>query len=515
MRIKGLIYCCLTTILSLTAYVSVSSAQEGRKDQIIVPMRGGYFVSFSTRPGVDANSPNGWSMTSAEAYFESNTIRRVFIDNGGSMYFGYALVVEPLAAPGKFRVSVRPLSPEDEAELRARKAFQTRTIHPNYNAEGFARSAAPQVISDGDTFALDVLVNPKTGDKVTDFITVSTDELQLRETSTHEVAPRDFTLEDVEMKMINYQLYIGGELVAGGKRSGATAGPVIWFHLSGRGRFIFSLKPQPGYDFQRLGTIERNKIKFTLNDERYEWVSDVPVVGAGGPWNLYVLHDPNYVPDAFFLGVRGAAKGENNSSSRLDEIETIYPVRKRARATAFKNPPSQKKEDEPEKAPNARLIIGAASRVENLLPRHTGSFAQPGLKDAYAKWLYEDVVYIISAEEVQAFKQLTTDQERERFIEQFWQRRDPDPATAENEFRKQFYGRIAYANEHFAFSDVPGWRSDRGRMYIMYGKPDQVETFPGGERWLYKIIPALGHDIQLEFVDWNGKGEFRLQPSKQ
>jgi GWxTD domain-containing protein len=512
MRIKALSRSGLTIILLLAAFSS-AIAQEGQKGQTIVPMKGDFFVAFTTVPGVDAKGENGWSMTSAEVYFESNTIRRVFIDSGGSLYFGYALVVEPLSSGKQFRVSVRPLSAEDEQELRARKSFQTRQIHPNYNSAALSRSSAPQTIADGDTFALDVLVNPKTGDKVTDYVTVSMSEARLRETSTLDNnVPRDFTLEDVMMKMINYQLFINGELVAGGKRSGAAAGPVIWFHLQERGRFIFSLKPHEGYDFQKLGTIERNRIKFTLNNEQYEWVSDVPVVDTGGPWNLYVLYDPNYVPDSFFLGVHGPTKGENAAaSSGLNEIERKLRRPKSAGAIGFGKPPdARKQEGEPDKAPGARLIIGAASRVENLLPINTGHLAQPGLKGTYSQWLYKDVAYIITPEEAWAFKQLKTDEQREAFIEQFWRHRDPDPKTEENEFRRDYYARIAYANEHFSFKDVPGWRTDRGRIFIMYGKPDEVEPTTLGEKWLYRTIPALGTNIEIEFVESNGKGDFRL-----
>ena len=515
MRTKELIRCCLTSVLLLAASLSVP-AQEGRKGQTIVPMRGDFYVAFTTVPGVDAKGESGWSMTSAEAYFESNTIRRVFIDSGGSLYFGYALVVEPFASGKQFRVSVRPLSAEDEQELRARKSFQTRQIHPNYNSAALSRSSAPQTIVDGDTFAFDVLVNPKTGDKITDFVTVSTSEARLREPLKVNSAPRDFTLEDVTMKMINYQLFINNELVARGKRSGAAAGPVIWFHLQERGRFIFSLKPHTGYDFQKIGTIERNRMKFILNNEQYEWVSDVPVVDAGGPWNLYVLYDPNYVPDSFFLGVNGRAKGENrSSSSSLKEVERKLRRPKSAGATGFEKSPDSLQENEPDKAPGARLITGAAGRVENLLPINSSHLAQPGLEGNYSKWLYEDVVYIITPEEVGAFKMLKTEEQRESFIEQFWRHRDTNPKTQENEFRRDYYARIAHVNENFSFRDVPGWRSDRGRTYITYGRPDEIEAFPAGERWLYKNIPALGANARFEFVDLDGKGEFRLQPTKQ
>jgi hypothetical protein len=371
MRTKGQARCCcLVAVLFLFATTFVGAAQEGSKGQTIVAMKGGFFVAFSTAPGTSAAGANGWSTTFAEAYFESNTIRRVFIDSGGSLYFGYTLVVEPLASSQKFRVSVRPLSQEDEEELRARRAFQTRSIHPSYNAAGLSRSSAPQEVADGDTFALDVLVNPKTGEKITDFVTVSTDESRLKGAAASDTAPRDFTLEDVEMKMINYQLLINGELVAGGKKSGACAGPIIWFHLPERGRFIFSLAPHAGYDFKKIGTIERTKVKFTLGGERYEWISDVPVVSTSGNWNLYVLHDPKYIPDSFFLGVNGAAKGENRASSYMAEVERALRLPKKAAGAGFGNPSGSQKEAEPNKSTGVRLIIGAASRVENLLPKN-------------------------------------------------------------------------------------------------------------------------------------------------
>jgi GWxTD domain-containing protein len=319
------------------------------------------------------------------------------------------------------------------------------------------------------------------------------------------------------MKMINYQLFVNNELVAGGKRSGEIAGPVIWFHLQDRGRFIFSLTPRAGYDFQKLGTIERNKMKFTLNGEHYEWISDAPVVGNDGPWNLYVLYDPNYVPDSFFLGVKGAAKGETrpSSSSRLNELERTLRLPKKATATSLQKPNAPQQEKRESVPASTRLIIGAASRVENLLPAGVGYLVQPGLKGIYAKWLYEDVVYIITPEEARAFKLLKTDSERETFIEQFWRARDTDPATEENEFRREYYGRIAYANEHFSYNDAPGWRTDRGRTFITYGKPDEVEPSPSGESWIYKNLPGSGGGVRFEFLDLDRKGEFRLKPTKQ
>jgi GWxTD domain-containing protein len=153
---------------------------------------------------------------------------------------------------------------------------------------------------------------------------------------------------------------------------------------------------------------------------------------------------------------------------------------------------------------------------------------KPELKKAYKDWLDKDVTYIITDEERKAFKKLATDDERERFIEEFWRRRDPDPDTDENEFKEEYYERIAYANEHFA-SGIPGWKSDRGRIWIMYGKPDGRETHPMGgmydrpsyegggstttypfETWFYRYLPGVGSGIEIEFVDPTGSGEYRL-----
>jgi GWxTD domain-containing protein len=150
------------------------------------------------------------------------------------------------------------------------------------------------------------------------------------------------------------------------------------------------------------------------------------------------------------------------------------------------------------------------------------------LDTPYKKWLSDDVTYIISPEERQAFLRLQTNEEREQFIEQFWLRRDPTPDTPENEFKEEHYRRIAYANEHFA-SGVPGWRTDRGRIYIIWGKPDEIESHPAGgsyqrpqsegggetatfpfEQWRYRYLEGIGSDIILEFVDSSMAGEYHL-----
>src|SRR5688572_24567480 len=103
-------------------------------------------------------------------------------------------------------------------------------------------------------------------------------------------------------------------------------------------------------------------------------------------------------------------------------------------------------------------VFGQEAQDPSQKPRNV----KPELKKAYKDWLDKDVAYIITDEERKAFKKLATDDERERFIEEFWRRRDPDPDTEENEFKEEYYERIAYANEHFA-SGIPGWKTEIGR----------------------------------------------------
>jgi len=150
------------------------------------------------------------------------------------------------------------------------------------------------------------------------------------------------------------------------------------------------------------------------------------------------------------------------------------------------------------------------------------------LESPYRKWLNEDVSYIITDEERAAFKRLQTDEEREQFIENFWLRRDPTPDTVENEFKEEHYRRIAYANEHYA-SGIPGWKTDRGRIYIVYGPPDEIEDHSSGgfyerppeegggetstypfQQWRYRYVEGIGNNVILEFVDPTMTGEFHL-----
>jgi GWxTD domain-containing protein len=201
-----------------------------------------------------------------------------------------------------------------------------------------------------------------------------------------------------------------------------------------------------------------------------------------------------------------ATKAKNGSDDRSGNVDLSAPTTPQQDPLKRDISPQQKKEN----AKKLKQELGAT----------------------YKKWLNEDVRWIISPEELTAFKALSNDEERDAFIENFWQRRDPTPDTEENEFKEEHYRRIAYANEHFA-SGRAGWRTDRGRIYIVFGPPDEIESHPSGgtydrpmeegggetstypfERWRYRYIEGLNssnkQEVWIEFVDTCMCGDYHM-----
>ena len=173
-------------------------------------------------------------------------------------------------------------------------------------------------------------------------------------------------------------------------------------------------------------------------------------------------------------------------------------------------------------------IIGVIAQPPDPTQKDRKFKVETSVKKVYKDWIDKDVAYIITDAEKKAFGKLVTDEERENFIENFWRRRDPDPDTEQNEYYEEYYERIAYANEKFT-SGIPGWKTDRGRIYITFGKPDSIESHPSGgsyerpsyegggstttypfEVWFYRHLDNVGDGIEIEFVDPTGTGEYRI-----
>jgi GWxTD domain-containing protein len=203
-------------------------------------------------------------------------------------------------------------------------------------------------------------------------------------------------------------------------------------------------------------------------------------------------------------GLASAQSAKQPASSDSNSGATVTQGQGSEEADPLKRPPSEKQKKQQKRNLNVEL-----SKV-------------------YKKWLNEDVVWIITDEERAAFKQLSNDEERDNFIEAFWQRRDPTPDTEENEYKEEHYRRIAYANEHYA-AGIPGWKTDRGRIYIMYGPPDENDSHPSGgtyerpinegggetstfpfEDWRYRYIEGIGQEVIIEFVDTCMCGDYHM-----
>jgi len=202
----------------------------------------------------------------------------------------------------------------------------------------------------------------------------------------------------------------------------------------------------------------------------------------------------------------------------------LLPFGARAQDQDKDNPatPADKKESKSKKKKDDKADDKAPNKAQNLRK------LQKELDTPYKKWLQEEVPYIISDEERSVFLHLQTNEEREQFIESFWQRRNPDPDSVENSFKEEHYRRIAYANERFA-SGIPGWRTDRGRIYIIWGPPDEIDAHPTGgqynrpseegggststyafEDWRYRHMDGIGDNIIIEFVDPTGSSEYHM-----
>jgi len=181
------------------------------------------------------------------------------------------------------------------------------------------------------------------------------------------------------------------------------------------------------------------------------------------------------------------------------------------------------------------ILIVLAVLVPSTLAQKTSPSPDPQSKprkvrsepaNAFKQWI-DDVDPILTPPERNGWKKLQTDEEREQFIAEIWRLRDPDPDTEENEYREAYYERVEYANEHFS-SGIRGVKTDRGRIYLKYGKPDEVESHPSGgaytlasyegrgststypfELWWYRNLPGRS-DVEIEFVDPTGTGEYRI-----
>lgn len=360
-------------LIPALSWPMLGTSQERAQRQLIVPLSEGGFVAFRSETAWADRDKTALKPQGARGEFEAKAlldeghiIHRVLSDKQGNFVFGYDLFVEPQPGAKQFRIALNPL----DARFADKLLGDSPSAKPSLKRARIAtlpQSAEPQVLDDGDSFALDLLVNQNTGVKIVDIVKVTFDRSTLWDTNPTTV-PRDFSLDAVELSVRAYRLVINGEVMAVGKPTSDWSGALLWFYVSDRGRFIFSLVPREGYQFQKVGIIENNRIEFNINGDRYEWISNSPVLPGGGTWNLWVLHDPKYTPlidDATTdpekkkdkPGRIDAAvrKVEDRVAQILGPKEnTFHPV------TGTQTGPTARR---------LRVMVGGADRIENLWPK--------------------------------------------------------------------------------------------------------------------------------------------------
>ncbi len=348
-------------LLLLFVLPEFALGQESRSP-LIVPLPEGGYVSFTSQTAsIAENRSTSVSLHNgvrSQALIEGNrVIHRVLVDSAGRFIFGYDLLVRPELSDKKFSITVSPIDSEFESKLRERSA----------NGSGgkistLPRSGETQVLEDGDALALDLLVNKETGVKIVDVVKVSFDRSQLRD-RVPGTLPRDFTLDAVELRLNEHRLLVDGNLVSAGKPGSTIAAALLWFYLEGKGRFIFSLVPREGYDFQKTGLITDNKIEFMWKGKRYELESSALVLPQEGLWSLWVLHDSTYTPF-------GPAEVTKDEVSRWEKWEAaIKGVRSRSPKDDTRTSHSNTPLEEVTPAQRFRVMVGGADRIENLWPK--------------------------------------------------------------------------------------------------------------------------------------------------
>jgi hypothetical protein len=358
--------------LLLFSLTSLAAAQESARRNVVVTLTDGGFVAFKSETAwasgaSDAASSSKTSIPQGEfrteAFVDENrVIHRMLADAAGNYVFGYDVLIEAVPASKTFTIAVGPLDSQIETKLQS-------SALPHTSIATLPQSAEPQILDDGDSFALDLLVNQKMGVKIVDVVKVSFDRSNLWDDNPRTL-PRDFTLDAVPLRVIDFRLLVDGNLVAAGKPGTKFSGALIWCYVEGAGRFIFSLVPREGFQFQKVGIVADNRIEFTLKGKHYEWLSSEPILPSGGSWNLWMLHDPTYSP----FGTQEVSKQEKGRLEKLDD--SIKALEKKAARMRDPAPHTFQKQTEVEKDDAAmpspkrfRVMVGAADRIENLLPK--------------------------------------------------------------------------------------------------------------------------------------------------
>ncbi len=348
-------------LLSIHCVALTAFAQSPAKRQIVLQVSNGGFVAFRSETPGSTNAPESKSLASllySQAFTgENRIIHRVLTDAQQNVVFGYDLWVNSDPITRKFKLAVLPA---DEAFRRTFLKDNT-PLQPEGTFATFPKSTTPQTLDDGDAVSLELLVNQESGVRIVDVVSVTFDRTKLHE-GTFESAPKDFTLDAVSLGVKNYSLVINGTLMNKSKSSIGFSGALLWFYVPERGRFIFSLVPREGYEFEKIAVLDGNKIEFTVDNEKYEWLSSESILPTGGTWNLWVLRDRNYTP--LFSSPNSPSRAISKTPNIFDKIEGVL-ISQGATLTLGAGSRSTR----PNPVLPQRVLVGGADNMENLLPK--------------------------------------------------------------------------------------------------------------------------------------------------
>jgi hypothetical protein len=340
-----------TKLLFVIVVFSITVMGQARVEQTVVPLRGGGFATFHVR--VESMDSGRRSLTALNHRVETNdatgVLRRTLLDDLDNVIFAYELSIK--LDPTTHQFSVVPL-PVNESEATRNKGRTDIFTIPT--------ATSSQVVRDGQTLALDLLVNDTMRIKVVDYLTVASERTLIEPEPS---GPRDFGLADVELAMMDSTITLDNHPIISSSPKRSCRGSFIWLYVPGQGRFIFSLVSHPGYSFQKLAVIKDKTISFHWKGNTYEWTSSHPILGIEGSWNVWVLHDPNFVD--LFAPIEDYPQSAKNS--RPTFLEKPWSIR-----VLLDGPKDDKKSSHPPTAEpkpvSMRILIGGSQSLKLLIP---------------------------------------------------------------------------------------------------------------------------------------------------
>lgn len=366
-------------LLCVLAMNMTALAQETFNRTIVTNLTNKTAVSFEP----EASLPTGKTIASGFGNFRQltratgeNRIIRLLMDETNAVIFGYELTVEQTAS-NKFRLKFAPLPanfalpifPGQKASLAGNRRKTVLLTLPE--------TISDQAVEDAEGLTVNLLFHPQLKIRIADIVRVSATRERLEPPV---IVPRELTLDDLELAFKNLKINLNDEEYAKGKIARAYSGSLIWFYLPQKGFFLLSLVPREGYDFRRIGTIDNNKIEFSIGDEKYEMISEEPILPVTGTWGLWILHDPKYRPP-FLQSV-----DENDHATAAERPKPKKPSRikiKNDGSIEVKMPEVKAPDDksayeiDPTVSPVKNspgllrdIQIGAATKIENILPKN-------------------------------------------------------------------------------------------------------------------------------------------------